>query len=375
MGFQCGIVGLPNVGKSTIFNALTNAGAQAANYPFCTIDPNIGIVPLPDKRLTRIAEIFKPQKIVPTSVEFVDIAGLVQGASKGEGLGNQFLGNIKNCDAIAHIVRCFENSDIVHVHGSVDPVRDVEVINTELILADLQSIGNRLEKIKRLAKVGQKEFVEEATVLEKFNQSLNEGHAARSLSLSEKEKEQIKSLCLITLKPVLYVCNVDESQLAPPSLGGRGLGGGGEFVEKIKQIAVKENAGVVVLCGSIESEIAQIIDEQEKESFLKDYGLNESGLENLARKGYHLLNLITYFTAGPKEVRAWTITKGTLAPQAAGKIHSDFEKGFIRADVYHYTDLIQYGSEHKVQEAGKMRLEGKDYLVKDGDIMHFRFNV
>ena len=379
MGFNCGIVGLPNVGKSTIFNALTNAGAQAANYPFCTIDPNVGVVPLPDIRLKKIAEIFKPEKVTPTSVEFVDIAGLVEGASKGEGLGNKFLGHIKNVDAIAHIVRCFENPDVVHVHGEVDPVRDVEVINTELILADLQSVTARVEKTARMAKVGDKKAVVEMAVFEKVQKGLNEGKTARSLSLSPDEQEVIRELFLITLKPVLYVCNVDEAHLAggpAPTRDpfGAALGKEVEAVKKVKALAGAEGADAVVICGTVESEIVQM-KEEERTAFLKDYGLEKSGLDSLAHAGYHLLNLITYFTAGPKEVRAWTILKGTKAPQAAGKIHSDFEKGFIRADVYHYDDLLKYGSELKVQEAGLMRLEGKEYVVRDGDIMHFRFNV
>ncbi|MBI4411533.1 MAG: redox-regulated ATPase YchF [Deltaproteobacteria bacterium] len=368
MGFNCGIVGLPNVGKSTIFNALTDAGAQAANYPFCTIDPNVGVVPLPDIRLKKIAEIFKPEKVTPTSVEFVDIAGLVEGASKGEGLGNKFLGHIKNVDAIAHIVRCFENPDVVHVHGEVDPVRDVEVINTELILADLQSVTARVEKTVRLAKVGDKKAAVEMAVYEKVQKGLNEGKTARSLQLTAEEQEIIRELFLITMKPVLYVCNVDEAQAAGPPASW------GEEVKKVKMLASKEGADAVVICGTVESEIVQM-KEDEREAFLKDYGLKESGLDSMAHAGYHLLNLITYFTAGPTEVRAWTILKGTKAPQAAGKIHSDFEKGFIRADVYHYDDLLKYGSEQKVQEAGLMRLEGKEYVVHDGDLMHFRFNV
>ncbi|HBF13117.1 MAG TPA: redox-regulated ATPase YchF, partial [Deltaproteobacteria bacterium] len=360
----CGIVGLPNVGKSTIFNALTNAGAQAANYPFCTIEPNVGVVPLNDLRMKRIAELFKPEKILPTTVEFVDIAGLVKGASTGEGLGNQFLGNIKNVDAIAHIVRCFENADVVHVHGEVDPIRDIEVINTELILADLQAVEKRIEKQARLVKVGDKKIAAEVAVLEKVRAALNEANPIRSLRLSPEEKEHLVPLFLITAKPVLYVCNVDEAHVTnpPPS------------VAKVQELAAKEGTQVVIICGSIESEIAQM-QEEEKTAFLKDYGLTESGLDRLGTAAYRLLNLITYFTAGPKEVRAWTVIRGALAPQAAGVIHSDFEKGFIRAEVYHYDDLIRLGSEQKIKEAGLLRSEGKEYVVKDGDLMHFRFNV
>jgi len=364
MGFNCGIVGLPNVGKSTIFNALTQAGAQAANYPFCTIDPNVGVVPLRDPRLDKISEIFKPEKIIPTSVEFVDIAGLVKGASKGEGLGNQFLGNIKNVDAIAHIVRCFEDSDVVHVEGSVNPLRDVEVINTELALADLASLEKRLEKNIRLVKAGDKKVLFETEVLKKVQEALNQGTPVRKISLSAEEKEAIQELHLITAKPVLYVANVAEKDLASP----------GAFVQELLSYAEKEKSPCIILSGQIESEISKLSEEEQKE-FLKELGLKESGLDRLAHAGYQLLHLSSFFTAGPKEVRAWTIHENAKAPQAAGVIHTDFEKGFIKAEIYHYNDLLKCGSEQKVKEMGLLRLEGKDYSVKDGDIIYFRFNV
>lgn len=364
MGFNCGIVGLPNVGKSTIFNALTDAGAQVANYPFCTIEPNVGVVPLPDSRLDRLAAIFKSKKIVPTSVEFLDIAGLVSGASKGEGLGNQFLGHIRSVDAIAHVVRCFENSDIVHVSGSIDPKRDIEVINTELMLADLQTVTQRIDKIKKVAQSGNAEAQAVLEILCKVEQTLNEGHGARRAGLTASEAEKVQDLGLITAKPMLYVLNVDEANLSGES----------ELVRQVKSQARSEDASCIILCGNIESEIIQMPPE-ERTAFLKDYGLTESGLDRLIRAGYDLLNLITFFTAGEKEVRAWTVTKGSLAPQAAGKIHSDFEKGFIRAEVYPFTEIDRLGSESKVREAGQFRTEGRDYLVQDGDVMFFRFNV
>jgi GTP-binding protein YchF len=364
LGFNCGIVGLPNVGKSTIFNALTKAGAQSANYPFCTIDPNVGMVPLPDERLQKISALIKPQKLIPTSVEFVDIAGLVAGASKGEGLGNQFLGNIKNTDAIAHIVRCFEDNDVVHVAGEVDPLRDIEVIETELMLADLETVQRRKDKTQKLAKSGDKVALATMAVLEKVEQALGDGKAVRSLGLDEKETELIRDLFLITQKPVMYVANVNEAEAAQP----------GAHAQKVLAYAKEHGAPSVVLSGAIEAEISQMSEEEQQE-FLQDLGLEESGLARLARAGYGLLKLITFFTAGEKEVRAWTVSSGATAPQAAGVIHSDFEKGFIKAETYHCEDLFRLGSELAVKEAGLLRQEGKDYRVKDGDIFHFRFNV
>jgi len=364
MGFNCGIVGLPNVGKSTIFNALTHAGAQAANYPFCTIDPNVGIVPMPDERLNKIAEYIPPQKLIPTTVEFVDIAGLVKGASKGEGLGNQFLGNIKNTDAIAHIVRCFEDPDVVHVEGNVDPLRDIAVIDTELMLADLATVDKRLERSGKAAKSGDKALIAEVEVLKKVQVALDAGTPVRQMDLDEKEKEILRELFLLTQKPVMYVANVNEAEAANP----------GPAAQSVMEYAKKEGAPCVVLSGAIESEISNL-PEAEQKSFLEDLGLHESGLDRMARAGYQLLKLATYFTAGEKEVRAWTIPLGAKAPQAAGVIHTDFEKGFIRAEVYHFDDLMKYKSEQAVKEAGLLRLEGKEYVVRDGDLMHFRFNV
>lgn len=369
MALNCGIVGLPNVGKSTIFQALTSAPAEAANYPFCTIEPNVGIVSVSDSRLDQISKFINPQKKVPTTVEFVDIAGLVKGASKGEGLGNQFLGHVRQVSAIIQVVRCFQDDDVVHVHGRIDPVDDIQTINLELALADLEQVQKKLASLPRSIKSHNKQISNKAKqqlpVLEKIAKHLEEGHAARGADLSEDERELIQELNLITMKKMLYLCNVDEG----------GIEEDNDYVKSVKTFAENEGAIVQTICGKLESEIAGLDTIEEKNEFLEAAGIESSGIDRLTLAAYDMLDLKTYFTAGEKEVRAWTFKMGSKAPQAAGVIHTDFERGFIKAEVYHCTDLFELGSEQKVKEAGKFRIEGKDYLVQDGDIIHFRFNV
>lgn len=363
MGIQCGIVGLPNVGKSTLFNALTRAGIAAANFPFCTIDPNVGVVPVPDPRLAELATIIKPQKVVPTAVEFVDIAGLVAGASKGEGLGNKFLANIRETDAIAHVVRCFEHGDIIHVAGKVDPIADIETIDTELALADLESVEKAHNRYERAAKAGDKDAAQRRDLLARLRAHLDEGHPARSMALTTEEKGLLRELFLLTLKPVMYIANVNENGFE-----------NNPHLDVVRARAEKEGAQVVPVCAAIEEELSQL-DDTDRDVFLADMGFEEPGLHRVIRAAYALLGLQTYFTAGVKEVRAWTVKKGATAPQAAAVIHTDFEKGFIRAETISYDDFIKYRGEAGAREAGRLRLEGKEYIVQEGDVLHFRFNV
>lgn len=363
MGIKCGIVGLPNVGKSTLFNCLTKAGVDASNYPFCTIEPNVGVVPVPDPRLAALASIVSPQRILPTTIEFVDIAGLVKGAAQGEGLGNKFLANIRETDATAHVVRCFVNDDVVHVAGKISPLDDIEIINTELSLADLETVDRALLRASKLARSNDKAAAAEVALLERVKEQLNKGLPARALTYTKEEKERLKQLQLLTLKPTLYVANVAEDGFTNNPL-----------LDQVKQFAEKEGASVVAVCAAIEAEIAELDDEGKKE-FLAELNLEEPGLDRVIHAAYKLLGLDTYFTAGVQEVRAWTIHRGSTAPQAAGVIHTDFEKGFIRAEIISYNDYIQYKGEQGAKDAGKWRLEGKEYLVRDGDVIYFRFNV
>ncbi len=366
MTLHAGIVGLPNVGKSTLFNAITQAGAEAANYPFCTIDPNVGMVEVPDSRLQKLADMVHPKKIVPATVEFVDIAGLVKGASKGEGLGNKFLSHIREVDAIVHVVRCFEDENVVHVEGNVNPKRDIETIDLELVLADMESVEKRSERTSKLLKTGDKKAQREVALLERLKEVFNQGKGARSLTFTDEERDSLKGFSLLTLKPVLYVANVSEDGLATAS--------DNPYVQQVKEIAAEEGAEVVVVCAQIEAEISEL-EADEKDAFLEDLGLKESGLDRLIKVAFHLLGLMTFFTAGPIEVKAWTINQGTKAPKAAGVIHTDFEHGFIRAEVVAYKDFVAYNGMNGAKDKGLVRLEGKEYIMNDGDIVHFRFNV